>query len=127
MTTAIVAAVEEYNEKNKNEEDKTKVAEPFTNLLDPEIGKPISHEEVLAIAKCLKTHKEEATKYRLDHLLRGSGVYIPPPKPKAEKVRRVAAILLTMTTTTDCVVRPPSTKNSWHGCVVRKKRAYTIK
>jgi hypothetical protein len=93
MTTAIVAAVREYNQKNKNEEEDVKVSESSPSLLDPEIGRPISHEQVLDIVKYLKTRdKDEAvsnTSYRLDDLLRGSKVYIPPPKPKAEKVRPV--------------------------------------
>ena len=91
MTTAIVAAVKEYNEKSKIRPDNIKVAESSPSLSDPAIGKPISHEQVLDIAKYLKTNKEEATSsisYHLGDLLRGSKVYTPPPKPKIEQVRR---------------------------------------
>ncbi|MCJ1402203.1 hypothetical protein MMC11_005423 [Xylographa trunciseda] len=61
----------------------------------PAVDNPISHDQVLAISKCLKsieaTKRNEgkvpgsnSTGYHLDQLLRGSKVYIKPPKPKAE-------------------------------------------
>jgi len=91
MTADIVAAIKEYSEKKKNELDDIKVTESSPSLSHPAIGQPISHEQVLDIAKYLKTNKEEATSltpYRLHDLLRGSKIYTPPLKPKVEKVRR---------------------------------------
>lgn len=54
------------------------------------VGNPIGHDEVIAISKLLKTHhKKEGTKpvpFRLEDLLRGSKIFLEPPKPTAELV-----------------------------------------
>lgn len=66
-------------------------------LDDPALGNPITHSQVLALSKQLRQHAEDASNaaklklehvaYDLDSLLRGSEVYIEPPKPKPEPVR----------------------------------------
>ena len=64
---------------------------------EPAVGNPISHAQILAISKSLKQVNEESRKegaegtpsYRLDDLLRGSQIYIEPPKPKIEPVESV--------------------------------------
>ena len=60
----------------------------------PVVGNPISHEEVIQLAKNLTEAKEitrghdnkNVLRHSLDHLLRGSRVYIEPSKPKTEPV-----------------------------------------
>ena len=64
------------------------------SLENPAVGKPITHTQVIAISKCLREDrdrlgeegKDVSTSYHLDDLLRGSKVYIEPPKPKKEQV-----------------------------------------
>ena len=67
--------------------------DPPLDTLD--VGKPISHEQILKISKCLKqqnkgsriSNGELNLSHHLDDLLRGSQVYIEPPKPRSEPVR----------------------------------------
>ena len=57
-------------------------------------GDPITHGQIIEISKKLKQLTEEkqsdsieeAVSYHLDDLLRGSKVYVEPPKPKVEPV-----------------------------------------
>ena len=71
----------------------------------PAVGKPISHGQVLDLFECLQTiqRPEEASidcpNYHLDELLRGSRVYIEPPKPKPEQVQSTASCLSLYRTT----------------------------
>lgn len=54
------------------------------------VGNPIGHDEVIAISRLLKTHNKktgiESIHFRLEDLLKGSKVFLEPPKPKAEPV-----------------------------------------
>lgn len=54
------------------------------------VGNPIGHDEVIAISRLLKTQNKkegfESVPFRLEGLLRGSRVFLEPPKPKAEPV-----------------------------------------
>ena len=60
----------------------------------PQLGNPVSHEQVLRLAKTLSGLKskieddaqQKVPPHSLDELLRGSRVYIEPPKSKAEPV-----------------------------------------
>jgi TMEM199 family protein len=54
--------------------------DPF--LSNPAVGNPISHGQVLDVARDLKAIRPTS----LEALLRGSKVYIPPPPPKSEPV-----------------------------------------
>ena len=58
-----------------------------------QIGGPITHGQVIALSKCLQQQhqgaavtKSPAVTYDLNSLLRGSKVYVGPPKPKKEPV-----------------------------------------
>ncbi|KAF2455424.1 endoplasmic reticulum-based factor for assembly of V-ATPase-domain-containing protein [Lineolata rhizophorae] len=59
-------------------------------LAEPEVGRPISHAQLVDISKFLKKHNEDRpestrdTSIYLNDLLRGSSVYVPPPKSKQE-------------------------------------------
>lgn len=54
------------------------------------VGNPIGHDEVIAISRLLKTHSKkkgiESVQFRLEDLLRGSRVFLEPPKPTVEPV-----------------------------------------
>jgi hypothetical protein len=54
-------------------------------LLPPEIGKPISHGQIIYISKQMKARA--LSPCHLDTLLRGSRIHVPPPPPKKEPVR----------------------------------------
>jgi hypothetical protein len=53
-------------------------------LLAPELGKPISHGQIIDISKQMKALA--LSPCHLDTLLRGSRIYVPPPLPKKEPV-----------------------------------------
>ncbi|RDW68065.1 hypothetical protein BP6252_09461 [Coleophoma cylindrospora] len=58
---------------------------------NPEVGNPISHGQILEISRNLKL--QGVTLFSLDVLLRGSKVYIAPPKPKAEPTPEYKALM----------------------------------
>jgi hypothetical protein len=62
----------------------TKQSAVEPSLSDPKLGNPISHGQIIDLSKALKCL--EAKPNALDTLLRGSKVYVPPPKPKPEPV-----------------------------------------
>lgn len=89
MTLEIVRALERLHNDGHN----TELCQGFP-LSELIVGKPISHEQVIAISKLLKsssgnaqdTQSLEHVPYHLDNLLRGSQIYIEPPKLKKEPV-----------------------------------------
>ncbi|MCJ1436433.1 hypothetical protein MMC27_005812 [Xylographa pallens] len=102
MTAALVSAIEDCSRLDAGQDKDVNVDSP--SLKAPAIGQPISHTQVLAISKCLKNagvgkRKEDSlslsdsTRYHLDQLLRGSTVYVEPPKPKAEPSSEYKALM----------------------------------
>ena len=93
ITPAILRGLEELQGREQVPEILCEGSEP--SLDQPAIGNPITHGQIIAISNALqktKTDSNNATfdsmvSYHLDDLLRGSRVYIEPPKPKAEPVR----------------------------------------
>lgn len=91
MTANVVVAVRIYFENNKLEQH------PDEPALDaPEPGNPISHGQLVDISKYLKENPEKARSRSpdekdipiyLNELMRGCAIYVPPPKPKEEKVK----------------------------------------
>jgi len=66
----------------QNQKQASITTEP--SLSDPKVGNPISHGQVIDLSKKMRTEVLQPS--RLEELLRGSRVYIPPPKPKPEPV-----------------------------------------
>jgi len=97
MTPAIVRAIETARDTRGDAlENSQLLSEP--SLAEPEVGKPISHSQLIDISKLLKQHttptvEGEQFPYHLNSLLKGSKIYIPPPPPKKEPV---SIILLRM-------------------------------
>ncbi|KAH8166825.1 hypothetical protein CIB48_g1378 [Xylaria polymorpha] len=56
-------------------------------MKDPAVGKPISHGQILKTIKALKANGHVG--FRLETMLRGSSLYVPPPPPKPEPVRPI--------------------------------------
>ncbi|TRX92541.1 hypothetical protein FHL15_006468 [Xylaria flabelliformis] len=70
---------------NKPRFDDTELEEPC--MSDPAVGKPISHGQILKTIKTLKANGHVG--FRLEEMLRGSTLYVPPPPPKPEPVRSI--------------------------------------
>ncbi|GAP90635.1 putative vacuolar h+-atpase assembly protein [Rosellinia necatrix] len=51
-------------------------------ITDPAVGQPISHGQLLSTLKALKANGHVG--FRLESMLRGSALYVPPPPPKPE-------------------------------------------
>ena len=92
MTPAILRALEHLQQRGQVPKIRGEASEP--SLDQPAVDNPITHGQIIAISKTLRENKtnvndEKPTNmfsYHLDDLLRGSKVYIDPPKPKAEPV-----------------------------------------
>lgn len=90
-TPALIAAIKVVRNTKFNDENDINLS--FENS---QIGDPVTHTQVLAISKCLKTQDglPNSVSPHLDDLLRGSRIYHEPPKPKAEPVRVIPASCL---------------------------------
>ncbi|KAI9837812.1 MAG: hypothetical protein M1819_006746 [Sarea resinae] len=97
MTPAVVAAIQKLNAL----EDLASI-EP--TLKGAAVNKPISHNQIIDIARRLRQHgpapataaptaAKEPTSWRLSDLLRGSAIYIDPPKPKPEPTPEYKALM----------------------------------
>ncbi|OBT63339.1 hypothetical protein VE03_07240 [Pseudogymnoascus sp. 23342-1-I1] len=92
---------DEIQDPKKGEEIQTAhIPEPEINsqnpsnepsLRDPKLGNPISHLQIVALSRQLKSIN--ATPCHLDALLRGSRVYIPPPPPKPTQTPEYKALM----------------------------------
>ncbi|KAI1121864.1 endoplasmic reticulum-based factor for assembly of V-ATPase-domain-containing protein [Nemania abortiva] len=58
---------------------------------DPAVGKPISHGQILSTLKTLKAKGHAG--FRLEAMLRGSALYVPPPPPKPEPTDEYKALM----------------------------------
>lgn len=56
------------------------------SLINPMVGNPILHSQILRLSRCQKT-------FRLEELLRGSQVYVAPPAPKPAKSPEYIALM----------------------------------
>ena len=92
MTSKMVIAIKYLQTSGQTTKMEKEDADPSMHA--PKIGNPISHEQVLQLAKTLSGLKsrienelrQEIPPHSLNELLRGSRVYVEPPKPKAEPV-----------------------------------------
>ena len=92
ITPAIIRAIEELQERKQSQENLSEAAEPSLNK--PTLGNPITHGQIISISQTLRKIRSQSTNgtvhadvsYHLDDLLRGSKIYVDPPKLKAEPV-----------------------------------------
>lgn len=99
ITPAMLPALQELQKRGQVPEAREETSEP--SLKQPAIGNPITHGQIIAVSKTLKEIKTDLTNgnventvsYHLDDLLRGSRVYVEPPKPKAEPASFVSLLL----------------------------------
>lgn len=100
MTPAVVAAVKRCQEVAEEELEQLQLgSEP--SLATPEVGNPISHGQLIDISKLLKARnklqedeaEDQKTSYRLNDLLRGSKIHVPPPTPKPGQSSEYKALM----------------------------------
>ncbi|RTE81847.1 hypothetical protein BHE90_003617 [Fusarium euwallaceae] len=82
-------AVEAHHDDNGTDTPSQTEQEP--SLDEPEIGKPISHGQIVNLWKQLKAQGNST--YTLEQLLRGASIYIPPPPPKPEPSPEYKALM----------------------------------
>lgn len=82
--TPLIAEAFQRSATDPNAGTDATVEEP--SLDSPAAGKPISHNQIVNLWKTLKETGKEGN--RLEDLLKGSRIYIPPPPPKPEPVSR---------------------------------------
>lgn len=83
MTSSIVEGLQRAQ---ANEETNQPADDTEPSLIEPEIGKPIAHRQIIQLSRSLR-QAENPCDFTLEKLLRGSEVYTPPPPPKPEPVR----------------------------------------
>ncbi|KAL9100438.1 MAG: hypothetical protein Q9163_004183 [Psora crenata] len=90
MTPAMVSALKLFHESGLSLADGDDIMDAPDQ--EPAVGKPISHGQLIELSRRLKKatgdrRNEEygpSPSHTLDQLLRGSQVYVEPPKPRAE-------------------------------------------
>jgi len=75
---------EKSTENNQHPPAKARSQHAEPSMLNPRVGNPISHGQVVDISRDLKARRIQPNS--LEALLKGSRVYVPPPPPKAEPV-----------------------------------------
>ncbi|KAI4729340.1 hypothetical protein E4T49_02918 [Aureobasidium sp. EXF-10728] len=84
LTPAAKSAVDLYN-KLLNQEQHDSSSDP--SLSEPTVGAPVSHAQLIKVARFLReSHLPNKNDFRLDTLLKGANIYVPPPKPKPQPV-----------------------------------------
>jgi hypothetical protein len=84
LTPAAKSAVELYNQLSEQEEHGPS-SDP--SLSEPTVGAPVSHAQLIQVARFLReSHIANKKDFRLDTLLKGANIYVPPPKPKPQQV-----------------------------------------
>ncbi|KAI6710116.1 hypothetical protein PZA11_007704 [Diplocarpon coronariae] len=83
--------LQDMQTKNKSAEKTgdNKTAEP--SLLNPRLGDPISHGQIVELSQDMKARQLQP--HRLEDLLKGARVYIPPPPPKPEPTTEYKALM----------------------------------
>ncbi|KAI0425467.1 endoplasmic reticulum-based factor for assembly of V-ATPase-domain-containing protein [Xylaria sp. FL1042] len=74
---------------DRSQSDDTELAEPC--MKDPAVGNPISHGQILNTLRRLKASGHVG--FRLEQMLRGSALYVPPPPPKPEPTEEYKALM----------------------------------
>lgn len=83
ITPSIAEALKKRTEAT-GDSAKEELQDGEPNLENPSVGDPISHDQIIDIWKDLRSRGHRNC--RLETLLRGAKVYVPPPPPKAEPV-----------------------------------------
>ncbi|KAH0378319.1 hypothetical protein KCU92_g8796, partial [Aureobasidium melanogenum] len=91
LTPTAKSAVELYNQLSDQKYDVTS-SDP--SLSEPTIGAPVSHAQLIQVARFLReTDIPNKNDFRLDALLKGANIYVPPPKPKPQPTAEYTALM----------------------------------
>ncbi|KAI9892592.1 MAG: hypothetical protein M1814_001285 [Vezdaea aestivalis] len=100
MTEAIVAAVNLHRslaQRGSLKSGSTNFsATGQPNLENPQVGNAISHHQLICLSRSLQRTQESGDgklEFSLEHLLKHSSVYIPPPPPKSEPTLKFKALM----------------------------------
>jgi hypothetical protein len=84
LTPAAKSAVELYNQLS---DQKHHDPSSGPSLSEPIVGAPVSHAQLIQVARFLRENQlSNKNDFRLDTLLKGANIYVPPPKPKPQPV-----------------------------------------
>ncbi|KAI4732688.1 hypothetical protein E4T50_16747 [Aureobasidium sp. EXF-12298] len=91
LTPAATSAVELYNQLSDQKDD---VSSSDPSLSEPTIGAPVSHAQLIQVARFLRESQlPNKNDFRLDTLLKGANIYVPPPKPKPQPTAEYTALM----------------------------------
>ncbi|KAI0903297.1 endoplasmic reticulum-based factor for assembly of V-ATPase-domain-containing protein [Ustulina deusta] len=97
MTSPMVEALMVLRDASDPRNPSRDIAQPHDAALEepcmkePAVGKPISHGQLLNTVKALKANGHVG--FRLEQMLRGSSLYVPPPPPKPEPTDEYKALM----------------------------------
>ncbi|KAI1427673.1 endoplasmic reticulum-based factor for assembly of V-ATPase-domain-containing protein [Xylaria sp. FL1777] len=93
MVEALMVLRDSSDSRNKSSDiaqsNDSELEEPC--MKDPAVGNPISHGQILSTVKRLKANGHVG--FRLEQMLRGSALYVPPPPPKPEPTDEYKALM----------------------------------
>ncbi|KAI4750496.1 hypothetical protein E4T52_11887 [Aureobasidium sp. EXF-3400] len=91
LTPAATSAVELYHQLSHQKDD---VSSSDPSLSEPTIGAPVSHAQLIQVARFLRESQlPNKNDFRLDTLLKGANIYVPPPKPKPQPTAEYTALM----------------------------------
>ncbi|KAH0360489.1 hypothetical protein KCU65_g9391, partial [Aureobasidium melanogenum] len=91
LTATAKSAVELYNQLSGQKHDDTS-SDP--SLSEPTLGAPVSHAQLIQVARFLRdTDISNKNDFRLDALLKGANIYVPPPIPKPRPTAEYTALM----------------------------------
>ncbi|KAG9560590.1 hypothetical protein KCU71_g3973, partial [Aureobasidium melanogenum] len=91
LTPAAKSAVELYSQLSDQKHDDT-LSDP--SLSEPTVGAPVSHAQLIQVARFLREScLPNKNDFRLDALLKGANIYVPPPKPKPQPTAEYTALM----------------------------------
>ncbi|KAH0021302.1 hypothetical protein KCU78_g6184, partial [Aureobasidium melanogenum] len=91
LSSTAKSAVELYNQLSDQKYHDTS-SDP--SLSEPTIGAPVSHAQLIQVARFLReTDIPNKNDFRLDALLKGANIYVPPPKPKPQPTAEYTALM----------------------------------
>ncbi|KAG9850488.1 hypothetical protein KCU98_g4446, partial [Aureobasidium melanogenum] len=91
LTPTAKSAVELYNRLSDQKYHDTS-SDP--SLSEPTVGAPVSHAQLIQVARFLReTDISNKNDFRLDALLKGANIYVPPPKPKPQPTAEYTALM----------------------------------
>ncbi|KAI4758120.1 hypothetical protein E4T44_10900, partial [Aureobasidium sp. EXF-8845] len=91
LTPAAKSAVELYN---RLSDHKHHGSSSDPSLSEPTVGAPVTHAQLIQVARFLRESQlPNNNDFRLDTLLKGANIYVPPPKPKPQPTAEYTALM----------------------------------